>query len=143
MIEDLIGPFPKLTPEELKRIQDLELKKTKRRHRRLKQIIGELEDELKELVPQDFANYRLTYQEIKEHIGIFGEPVPVPPSQAPAFGIFLAPREEPERKYSIMHLFREDVDKRLPKRDIPSYYQIPSFKANLTRGIEALKEKTE
>lgn len=48
-----------------------------------------------------------------------------------------------------MHLFREDMDKRVPERDIKTHYRIPAFKENITKGIEHLqtgktkKKKTE
>lgn len=137
--------LPAFTEEDKKYTEELERKKQKRRENRLKNIVGEMTEVLEDLSPQEGPDFEIVYEQIYEKEDMSGETAKILPSQSPAssqppaYGIFLRNKSNPEAKYRIMHLFKEDLDAKVSKSDIRSFYQIPAFEENLKKAVEALK----
>lgn len=138
---------PVFTEEDKKYAEELEGKKQQRRERRLKNIVGELTGVLENLSSREESDFEIVYEQIDEYEGedileeTTKETKKILPSQSPAYGIFLRSKSNPEAKYEIMHLFREDVDAKVSKSDIRSFYQILAFKENLKKALEILKSQ--
>lgn len=137
--------LPTFTEEDKKYTEELERKKQQRRENRLKNIVGEMTEVLENLSPREESDFEITYEQIYEYEteDIFEETAKetkkILPSQSPAYGIFLRNKSNPEAKHRIMHLFREDVDAKVSKSDIRSFYQI--LKGDIEKAVEALKSQ--
>ncbi len=111
-------------------------KRQKRREGRLKKIVAGLEESMRGELPEEVERFEIIFKQFApaEH------PIGTRLSAEPVYGIFLRSRPEPHTMFQIMHLFRQDIDKKVTSDKFSAEYQIPHWISLMKEGIEKLKE---
>jgi len=142
--------YPQVDPEEMKRLDEKREKKLVRtRKNRLGHIQRHLMKMLKEISPEDFEKFEITYEPMTKYSG--KGPAPsfrssgyVSREHSPAYQFVLTQKDNPENRYKLMHLLKQDVDRNVRIADIPQHYQLLGFgKRKIPEGIEELRKKNE
>lgn len=97
--------------------------------RRLGHIVRELTVVLYKKFPVDAPNFEFVFEQSGD----------VWSSSDPPFGIFLVPKGNPSRRYTIMRLFSQDLNAKVTLSGMSVYYQIPAFWENIEKGIQQFK----
>lgn len=133
--------------EELRKFEAREQKKQERRERRLKKITDEFASMLEKKMPQETDSFEIIFQQINKRKDTMlerGKTVEIPHGLLPAYGVFVRSKSNPQLKEEIMHLFREDLDRRgVTKKNFSSEYQLPAFEENIQKSVASLKESRE
>jgi len=145
-------PHYKMTPKEAEELRKWEEKSNieiaKKRERRLGHIQGHLNNILVNDFAEDAGEFQITYEPMTEYSehgvskSMYSRGGKVKQEHSPAFRFVLTRKDNPDEKYEILSLLKQDVDRNVKVADIPGDYQLIGLgNEHIKKGIEKLRRK--